>query len=312
MLVILEATAGPVAGRKIEIRAGTIVRIGRTPKSDYALGEDSYLSSQHFAVECDGTQCRIRDLGSSNGTFVNGERVTEQIVREGDSVVAGGSTFTIHVDASATAAAAAPDSRANTVPTATFPGLPKRGEPQSPVVTGEVRLDWPGFSRSQSTLLSTLYKDDLRVLAVLDASRDSRIPAFLDASGEAYASLDPEMKVPAFAVDLPRESRLLDVLIKDGWGHGWGFYCATGAGFDEICAHWRRYLTLRTEDGRILTFRFWDPRVLRALVPPMPAQESADFFGPATRLIVEAEKAEIALEMTLTPRGSRQRNVVLV
>ncbi|HEY4360177.1 MAG TPA: FHA domain-containing protein [Bryobacteraceae bacterium] len=311
MLVILEATAGPVTGRKIEIRAGTIVRIGRTPKSDYALGEDSYLSSLHFAVECDGTQCRIRDLGSSNGTFVNGERVTERVVHEGDSVVAGGSTFTIHVDATA-ATAAAPASRVTAaIPTATFPGLPKRGDPQPPLATGEVRLDWLGFSRSQSTLLSTLYKDDLRVCAVLDASRDSRIPAFLDASGEAYASLDPEMKVPAFAVDLPRESRLLDVLIKDGWSHGWGFYCA-GTGFDEMCEHWRRYLTLRTEDGRILTFRFWDPRVLRALVPMMSAQESADFFGPAGRLVVEAEKAEIALEMTLTPRGARQRNVVLV
>ena len=90
MLVILEATAGPIAGRKIEIRAGSILRLGRTPKSDYAIGEDSYLSSQHFAVEYDGTQCRIRDLGSSNGTFVNGERISEIVVREGDSVVAGG------------------------------------------------------------------------------------------------------------------------------------------------------------------------------------------------------------------------------
>jgi Domain of unknown function (DUF4123)/FHA domain len=312
MLVILEATAGPVAGRKIEIRAGTIVRIGRTPKSDYALGEDSYLSSQHFAVECDGVQCRVRDLGSSNGTFVNGEKVTEIVVREGDSVVAGGSTFTIHVEASATAAAPAPSARTTTAPTATFTGPQKRSDPLAPVITGEVRLEWPGFSRPQSALLSALYKDDLHVHAVLDASRDSRIPAFLDASGESYAALDPEAKVPAYMVHLPRESRLLDVLIKDGWSHGWGFYCATAVGFEELSAHWRRYLILRTEDGRTLTFRFWDPRVLRALVPLMSPQEGEGFFGPASRLLVESEKAEIALEITLTPRGSRQRTVVLV
>src|ERR1700726_1284132 len=100
MLVILEAVSGPVAGRRIEVREGTSLRIGRSSKSDYAIGEDSYLSGQHFAVECDGAQCRVRDLGSSNGTFVNGERITETVAREGDSVVAGGSTFAIHLDVS--------------------------------------------------------------------------------------------------------------------------------------------------------------------------------------------------------------------
>ena len=98
MVVILEAVSGPVLGRRIEVCAGSIVRIGRTGKSDYPIAEDGYLSGLHFAVECDGAQCRIRDLGSSNGTFVNGSRVSEQVVQEGDSVVAGGSTFIVHVD----------------------------------------------------------------------------------------------------------------------------------------------------------------------------------------------------------------------
>src|SRR5271154_2884847 len=98
MLVTLEAAAGPVTGRKIQVPAGSIVRVGRTTKSDHALAEDSYLSGQHFAIECDGKQCRIRDLGSSNGTFVNGDRITEHIVQDGDSVAAGGSTFIVHID----------------------------------------------------------------------------------------------------------------------------------------------------------------------------------------------------------------------
>ena len=51
MLVILEATAGPATGRKIQVADGTILRVGRTARSDYALGEDSYLSGQHFAGE---------------------------------------------------------------------------------------------------------------------------------------------------------------------------------------------------------------------------------------------------------------------
>src|SRR5260370_34594991 len=98
MVVIVEAVSGPVLGRRIEVRGGSVLRIGRTGKSDYAIAEDGYLSGLHFAVECDGAQCRIRDLGSSNGTFVNGARIEHQVAREGDSVVAGGSTFRVHVD----------------------------------------------------------------------------------------------------------------------------------------------------------------------------------------------------------------------
>src|SRR5215510_9905087 len=100
MVVVLEATAGPIAGRKIEIHPGTTLRIGRTAKSDYAIGEDSYLSSTHFSVECAGGQCRIRDLGSSNGTFINGDRITDRVAQEGDSIAAGGSTFVVHIETS--------------------------------------------------------------------------------------------------------------------------------------------------------------------------------------------------------------------
>jgi hypothetical protein len=291
------------------------MRLGRTAKSDYAIGEDSYLSGQHFAVEYDGSQCRVRDLGSSNGTFVNGDRVTERIVQDGDSVVAGGSTFTIHVDASAAAAPvsanASVTTRINNSPTVTFAG-PRDMDVTRAAPVAEARGGWAGFSRPQLMLLNSLYQGGDNVYAVLDASRDSRIPAFVDASGEPYAALDAAGKVPAFVVALPREARLLDVLIKDGWSHGWGFYCTSPAGLEELCAHWRSYLFLRTEDGKTVTFRFWDPRVLRALVPVMQAREAADFFGPMSRMIVESEKPEIAMELSLTPRGGRQQTLVLI
>src|SRR5580698_1687534 len=123
MLVILEAVSGPIAGRRIEISAGTILRIGRTAKSDYALSEDSYLSGQHFAIENDGNEARARDLGSSNGSFVNGERVvSENVLREGDSLTAGGSTFTIHIDVAGQPSVKDPSPRVATLPTDAFPG----------------------------------------------------------------------------------------------------------------------------------------------------------------------------------------------
>jgi hypothetical protein len=312
------------------VRAGTIVRIGRTTRSDYAIGEDSYLSSLHFSVECDGAQCRVRDMGSSNGTFVNGARITEQVVQEGDSLAAGESAFTVHLEASAAAQAPAGAARGNTVTAPLFlrpqesvkgpaadrtvpvvlPGALPGGLPGAPA--SPAPAPWAGFTRGQSILLNALYQGGGAVYAVLDASRDSRIPAFLDASGEQFRPLDPATRASVFVVAPAPQGRLLDVLIKDGWGHGWGFFCITAVSIDEACAHWRNYATLFTRAGRPFTFRFWDPRVLRALVPSLPVEEATEFFGPISRIVVEGEKLEMGLDLTLTPRGPRQQTLLLV
>jgi pSer/pThr/pTyr-binding forkhead associated (FHA) protein len=301
MVVILEAVSGPVLGRRIEVRGGSIVRIGRTGKSDYAITEDGYLSGLHFSVECDGAQCRIRDLGSSNGTFVNGARITEQVVRAGDSVVAGGSTFRIHFDL---------------LPEITGVGSPRVSTTPNPVslatqTMGDAGGRQAGYSPGETALLSALYAPGEHVFAVVDASRDSRIPAFLDAAGDTYAPLDSTGRAAVFLVALPADARLVHVLIKDGWGRGWGFYGTSKGGIEQVRAHFTSFVRLQTCSGAAITFRFWDPRVLRALAPVMPQEEADAFFGPCERIIVEAEKPVMALEFSRTPRGPRQQTIVL-
>ncbi|MEO8052690.1 MAG: DUF4123 domain-containing protein [Acidobacteriota bacterium] len=307
MQVILEATAGPATGRKILVPEGSILRVGRTARADYALGEDSYLSGQHFAIEYDGTQCRIRDLGSSNGTFVNGDRVTDRVLQEGDSIGAGGSTFIVHLDSSSPA----PEPRRPTAaPTLKLPG-PIGLEGGAPALLRETS-DWTGFSRPQSALLNALYGNGESVYAVLDAVRDARIPAFLDASGERYARVDEENPASPYLVLVPRQSRLLDVLIKDGWNHGWGFYAAAPVDFETALRHWQLFVTLHNRSGQSVTFRFWEPSVLRAIVPAMPSAEALDFFGPISRLVVEGDKPETALEFTVASGGVNQRALTMV
>lgn len=301
MVVILEAVSGPVLGRRIEVRGGSIVRIGRTGKSDYPISEDGYLSGLHFAVECDGTQCRIRDLGSSNGTFVNGSRVTDQVVQEGDSVVAGGSTFVIHVDR---------------LPSITGVGMARAVTVPTPIAVATKVMSDPapqqgGYSPAETALLNALYAHGEEVFAVVDASRDSRIPAFLDAAGEPYTSLDTSGRAAAYVVALPPEARLVHVLIKDGWGRGWGFYGTSKAGLETVRAHFTSFVSLQTPSGAAMTFRFWDPRVLRAMVPAMSPEEADAFFGPCERIIVEAEKPAMALEFSRSPGRPRQQTITL-
>ena len=94
----LEIKNGPLAGRKISVAAGQTVTVGRTHRSNFPISHDTFLSGVHFALECDGTVCRLLDKQSANGTFVNGTRVTEVALRDGDDVAAGSTKFKVRVE----------------------------------------------------------------------------------------------------------------------------------------------------------------------------------------------------------------------
>lgn len=61
------------------------VIIGRDPSCDITLPLD-HLSRQHVALEIKNGQLHVNDLDSSNGTFVNGERVSSTVVKPGDKI----------------------------------------------------------------------------------------------------------------------------------------------------------------------------------------------------------------------------------
>jgi hypothetical protein len=92
----LVVTDGILPGRRIELQ-GKGVRIGRAPK--LAGGQqpvelpDQHLSRDHFAVVPDGDGWAVHDLGSTNGTKVNGEKVNRRTLQAGDEVRAGHTTF---------------------------------------------------------------------------------------------------------------------------------------------------------------------------------------------------------------------------
>ena len=68
------------------------VEIGRRPSSDIVLTESS-VSSMHAQVVQSEGEWKVLNLLSSNGTFVNGEKVINQILKPGDMVAFAGSEF---------------------------------------------------------------------------------------------------------------------------------------------------------------------------------------------------------------------------
>ena len=84
-LVISE---GKEAGREFEFDQDSVV-IGRTAECDVILYEAG-VSRKHARINVDGTGIWIEDLGSSNGTKVNGSTIDKkQPLKDGDSISMG-------------------------------------------------------------------------------------------------------------------------------------------------------------------------------------------------------------------------------
>jgi hypothetical protein len=80
---------GPMAGQRVAIKHG--MTLGKAPGSDLDLSYDSTASGNHAMVTFDGSTWQLIDRGSTNGTYVNGNRV-QQVRLDPGIIVRLGST----------------------------------------------------------------------------------------------------------------------------------------------------------------------------------------------------------------------------
>jgi len=96
--VILTVTKGPGTGRLFAIRRGQLMQVGSTSWADFSVPDDKEMADVHFKVEYDMQGCRVHDLGSVGGTFINGAKVTSSPLHTGDEIGAGQSVFSVVVE----------------------------------------------------------------------------------------------------------------------------------------------------------------------------------------------------------------------
>lgn len=101
------------------LRSGQKITVGRSGWADISVPGDEGLADVHFSVSLFGGRCRLQDLRSESGTFVNGERVLGATLRHGDRIMAGHSRFVVHIDDEAEDSAAPADSFSKSTPLAT-------------------------------------------------------------------------------------------------------------------------------------------------------------------------------------------------
>ncbi len=70
----------------------TIITIGRIPESVITL-EDPNVSRNHAEIRPSGGAFVLADLGSTNGTKINGVKVSERVLQDGDEMTFGATTF---------------------------------------------------------------------------------------------------------------------------------------------------------------------------------------------------------------------------
>jgi len=88
MLPRLRVRSGPRAGAVLQLRHPS-TSFGRAPEADYRFPDDDQMSRLHCRIDCEHNRYLLRDLGSTNGTLLNGNAATDVELRPGDVLLIG-------------------------------------------------------------------------------------------------------------------------------------------------------------------------------------------------------------------------------
>jgi eukaryotic-like serine/threonine-protein kinase len=97
MRVSLNVVAGPQIGRSFTFDQHDTFMIGRSENAQCCLPNDRFFSRHHCLIEIAPPQAFIRDLGSTNGTFVNGMRIDSAYLQNGDRIQGGETVLQVEV-----------------------------------------------------------------------------------------------------------------------------------------------------------------------------------------------------------------------
>ena len=97
MQVNLKVTAGPYKGRIFSFTQHDSFLIGRNPDAHLCLPDDRFFSRNHCLLEINPPHSHVRDLRSTNGTFVNGQRIANAFLKNGDRIQCGETILIVEV-----------------------------------------------------------------------------------------------------------------------------------------------------------------------------------------------------------------------
>lgn len=133
-----------LAGRSCELAAERTT-IGRVEDNAFQIAEPS-VSSRHAEILLRGSEIVVKDLNSTNGTFINGEKITEAVLKPGQTLKLGNVELKLDVPG-ATPAPSTPSAAPSTPPPAPAAPPPPKKEPVKAASGGVNLSDLEGAGR---------------------------------------------------------------------------------------------------------------------------------------------------------------------
>ncbi len=132
---------------------------------------------------------------------------------------------------------------------------------------------------------------------VVDCARDQKqiflflLGCHLEYSCLYSGPLTPALEMAApYLVQLEHDDQETRRLIQLSWGNSWGVFLKSGTSLEKLRRHLRGFLMVRDPQGRRMTFRYYDPRVLRVYLPTCNSEELRTVFGPIECFWTEDQK----------------------
>jgi hypothetical protein len=230
MRVVLEVTSGPSAGRKTLLGAGQVLQVGRTEWADFAVPEDGHMSRVHFALETDNASCYVNDLGSSNGTLLNGQPLSKKtVVRSGDELRAGETRFQVRVEGDAPGAATITetDAAAEAAVAAARPAPPPAPRPPANVpytvetCASGLTLCRGSVDHIQPAELAALLAGSIPLYLIVDFKNlDASPPEGAEGMEYLFDWLDPQAAALVSPVVLAQaDFAAWPEMVRQGWGN---------------------------------------------------------------------------------------------
>lgn len=166
-------------------------------------------------------------------------------------------------------------------------------------------------------LKQTILSNRTRVYCILDGAAINNLPKYLyEMNPPNYplveGELSPQMiHYAPYLIQLKSNNQFSEWILDKGFGRNQGIFVHSRSPKLDMRKHFRSLLTVHSEDGTPMLFRFYDPRVFRKFLPSCDKTQLETFFGEIDRFFVEADEKDIFLSYKIQNNELEQTEIDL-
>lgn len=149
-------------------------------------------------------------------------------------------------------------------------------------------------------------EDSIAFVAVDGANVPNLLDKLYEETGPEFECLYSGEMEPDIAEVAPYLAKLepeneFSKWVFSGWGDSWGIYAVVPAEMElaEVRRHFRKLNMVYGPDMKPLLFRWYDPRVLRTMLPTCNSEQLKEMFGPVKRFVLEGITREQGVVFSL-------------